>query len=76
VPLSLALVVCASLVLHVSGIRLGPLSLGLLLGAVTALLLAGSYVRQVVGHSPGHHERTAAGDRELARRDATLGERR
>src|SRR5260370_40394750 len=37
VPVSLVLAVCASLVLDVSGIRLRPLSLGLLLGGVTAL---------------------------------------
>jgi len=47
VPVSLVLAVCASLVLDVSGIRLGPLSLGLVLGAVTALFLAGSYRRQL-----------------------------
>jgi len=76
VPLSLALVVCASLVLHVSGIRLGPLSLGLLLGAVTALLMAGSYVRQVLARPPEHQARTTTEDRGLAPRDATLGERR
>lgn len=44
IPVSLVLAVCASLVLDASGIRLGPLSLGSLLGAVTALFLAGSYV--------------------------------
>jgi hypothetical protein len=48
VPVSLVLAVCASLILDVSGIRLGPLSLGLLLGAVTVLLLAGSYGRQLI----------------------------
>ena len=47
VPVSLVLVICASLVLDVSGIRLSPLSLGLLLGVVTALFLAGSYGRQL-----------------------------
>jgi transposase InsO family protein len=42
-----------SLVLDVSGIRLGPLSLGVLLGAVTALFLAGSYGRQLIAdHRP------------------------
>ena len=49
VPVSLVLAVCASLVLDVSGIRLGPLSLGLLLGAVTVILLAGSYRRRLGG---------------------------
>ncbi|HUC26749.1 MAG TPA: oligosaccharide flippase family protein [Streptosporangiaceae bacterium] len=47
VPVSLVLAVCASLLLGVSGIRLGPASLGLLLGVVTALFLAGSYRRQL-----------------------------
>ena len=46
VPVSLVLVICASLLRDVSGIRLSPLSLGLLLGVVTALFLAGSYGRQ------------------------------
>jgi O-antigen/teichoic acid export membrane protein len=48
VPVSLVLVICASLLRDVSGIRLSPLSLGLLLGVVTALFLAGSYGRQPV----------------------------
>ena len=48
VPVSLVLAVCASLLLDVSGIRLSPLSLGLLLGAVTALFMVGSYGRQLV----------------------------
>ena len=66
VPVSLVLAVCASLVLDVSGIRLGPLSLGLLLGAVTALFLAGSYGRQLVADPLWQHRRTPSGDRELA----------
>ena len=52
VPVSLVLAVCASLVLDVSGIRLGPASLGLLLGAVTAVLLAGSYRHELGGIWP------------------------
>ena len=48
VPVSLVLAVCVSLFLDVSGIRLGPLSLGLSLGAVTALFLAGSNVRRLI----------------------------
>ena len=52
VPVSLVLAVCASLVLDVSGIRLGPASLGLLLGAVTAVLLAGAYRRRLGGGWP------------------------
>ena len=74
VPVSLVLAVCASLVLHVSGIRLGPISLGLLLGAVTALLLAGSYRHQLAAGLL--RRRTPSGDRESEQGDATLGERR
>jgi O-antigen/teichoic acid export membrane protein len=66
VPVSLVLAVCASLVLDVSGIRLGPLSLGLLLGAVTALLLAGSYRRQLAAGPLRRYQRTPSGDREPA----------
>jgi hypothetical protein len=76
VPVSIVLAICASLVLHVSGIRLGPLSLGSLLGGVTALLLAASYVGRLVTRTQGHHERKPPGDREPARRDTTLGEQR
>ncbi|MBV9207593.1 MAG: oligosaccharide flippase family protein [Actinobacteria bacterium] len=69
VPVSLVLAVCASLVFDVSGIRLGPLVLGSLLGGVTALFLAGSYGRQLVADLPRQRRRTQSGDRELARRD-------
>jgi O-antigen/teichoic acid export membrane protein len=55
VPVSLVLAICVSLVFDVSGIRLGPASLGLLLGMVTALFLAGSYRRQLAaGPLPRH----------------------
>lgn len=73
VPVSIVLAICASLVLHVSGIRLGPLSLGLLLGAVTAVLLAGSYGSRLVAGPQGQHERTPAGDQAAPQRDTTLG---
>jgi hypothetical protein len=76
IPVSLVLAVCASLVLDVSGIRLGPLSLGSLLGAVTALFLAGSYGRQLVAGRAGLHRRIPPGGRDLVRRDAAVGERR
>jgi O-antigen/teichoic acid export membrane protein len=66
VPVSLVLAVCASLVLDVSGIRLGPLSLGLLLGGVTALFLAVSYGRQLVAGPLRPHQGTPSGHRELA----------
>ena len=75
VPVSLVLAICASLVLDVSGIRLSPLSLGSLLGAVTAVFLAGSYGRQLVAGPPRQHQRTPSGDRELPG-ETTLGERR
>ncbi len=76
VPVSLVLAICASLLLDVSGIRLGPVSLGLLLGAITAVFLAGSYGRQVVSGPLRLRRRSPPGDGELAPRDATLGERR
>jgi len=72
VPVSLVLVICASLLRDVSGIRLSPLSLGLLLGVVTALFLAGSYGRRPaagpprVAGPPRQKGRTPSGDRELA----------
>jgi hypothetical protein len=47
VPASLILVILASLCLDVSGIPLGSLSLGLTLGAATALFLAASHGRQL-----------------------------
>lgn len=80
VPVSLVLVICASLALDATGIRLGPISLGLVLGVVTALFLVGSYGRQLVAGPPRQHRRTSSGDRELAPRhladDVTPGERR
>lgn len=47
VPVSIMLVILCSLALYVSGVRLDRLSLGPVLGAVTALFLAGSYSRQM-----------------------------
>lgn len=64
-PVSLVLTICASLVLEVVRIRLSPVSLGLLLGVITALCLAGSYRRQLFAGPLGQHRRTPAGDREL-----------
>ena len=71
VPVSLVLAICASLLRDVSGVRLSPLSLGLLLGAVTALFLVGSYRRPradppLVADPPRQHGRTPSGDRDLA----------
>lgn len=76
VPASIVLAICASLLLHVSGIRLGPLSLGLLLGAVTAILLAGSYGTRLIAGPQGQHERTPAADQAEPQRDTTLGGQR
>jgi hypothetical protein len=63
IPVSLVLVSCAALVLDVSGIRLGPASLGALLGAITALCLAGSYVRQLGLRRDGSLRRQPAGEK-------------
>jgi hypothetical protein len=76
VPVSLVLTVCASLVLDVSGIRLGTASLGILLGAVTAVFLVWSYGRQLLTGPLRHYRTTSPGDGELAGPEATLGERR
>ena len=62
VPVSLVLAVCASLVLNVTGVRLDPLSLGYVLGAVTAVLLAGSYCRQAAADPRGQNQRTPPDD--------------
>lgn len=75
VPVSLVLAICASLVLDVTGIRLGPGSLGSLLGAVTALFLVGSYGRQLFADPLGRQRSTPSGDRELPG-ETTLGDRR
>jgi UvrD-like helicase C-terminal domain len=64
VPVSLVLAICASLVLDVSGIRLGPVSLGVLLGTVTVLLLAASYGRHLVAIPPRHERGIPPGDPE------------
>jgi hypothetical protein len=76
VPVSLVLAVCGSLVLDVSGIRLGPLSLGLLLGAVTALFLGGSYGRELAAEPLRQRQRPPPGGQEPGRRDAHPSERR
>ena len=74
VPVSIVLIICAALLLDVSGIKLDPTSLGSLLGAVTAISLAGSYVRYLVDPKPGGHRRAPANDRETARRNTAMGE--
>jgi hypothetical protein len=76
VPVSIVLAVCASLLLDVSGVRLDGLSLGILLGAVTALFLAGSYGRQLLAGPLQRHRGTPPDDSPLGSPEATLGERR
>lgn len=76
VPVSLVLVICASLVLDAGGIRLEALSLGALLGAVTALFLAGSFARQLTAGRARRRRRAARGDREPVRHERAVGERR
>ena len=73
VPVSLVLVIIASLFLDVSGIPLGPRSLGFLLGAVTAVFLAASYARQL---AVGARLRQTTARRPDAAEDATVGERK
>lgn len=75
VPVSLVLVILSSLVLDVIRIGLSPVSLGLLLGVITALFLAGSYGRQLLAGPLGQHWRTPSGDRELPG-ETTLSEPR
>ncbi len=75
VPVSLVVTICASLALDVTRIGLGPGSLGLLLGAVTALCLAGSYGRQLFAGPRGPQRKTSPGGRELSG-ETTSGNRR
>jgi len=73
VPASLVLVILASLVLDVTGVPLGPRSLGLMLGAATAVFLVGSYASRVVAALPGRRRETPRP--EAARPSADVGER-
>jgi hypothetical protein len=75
VPVSLVIVILSSLVLDVVRIGLSPVSLGLLLGVITALLLAGSYGRQRLAGPRGQSWRPPSRDREPAG-ETTLGEPR
>lgn len=75
VPVSLVIVILSSLVLDVIRIGLSPVSLGLLLGVITALLLAGSYGRQLLAGPLGQHWEAPSGDRELPG-ETTLSEPR
>ena len=60
VPTSLVSIACAALILDVSGIKLDAVSLGSILGATTALCLAGSYARQLwTGSTAGAHRTTS-----------------
>lgn len=74
VPASLVLVILASLILDVTGVPLGPRSLGLMLGAVTAVFLAGSYAHRVVAALPGRRRETLRRP-EAVRPGADVGER-
>jgi hypothetical protein len=75
VPVSLVLIICASLVLDVTRIGLSTVSLGLLLGVITALCLVGSYGRQLVAGPLGQRRGTPPGGRELPG-ETTLDEQR
>jgi hypothetical protein len=75
VPASLVLVIVASLILDVSGIPLGPVSLGALLGALTALFLAGWCGRQLIASLPRRRQGTPRRP-EAVRRGTTAGERK
>lgn len=75
VPVSLVLTICASLVLDITRIGLNPVSLGLLLGLITALCLTGSYGRHLAAGPRELHQRTPSADRELPG-ETTLGDRR
>jgi hypothetical protein len=58
IPTSLAIIACVSMALDVSGVRLGAVSLGLVLGGLTAVFLAGSIRRQRVGGQGLHRADT------------------
>lgn len=75
-PVSIVLVICASLIIDVSGIRLSSSSLGLLLGAGTALFLGASYWRHVVTGLLPVRRRAPLGDRTPVTSEATVGEQR
>lgn len=75
VPVSIVLIVCSALVLDVSGFRLDATSLGALLGALSALCLAGSYGREL-GISTVRTHRRPRGDQGTARRNADVEGRR
>ena len=74
VPASLVLVIVASLILDVTGVPLGPRSLGLMLGAVTGVFLASSYARRMVAVLLGRRRETLR-QPEAVRPGADVGER-
>jgi hypothetical protein len=74
IPVSIVLAIFASLVLHVSHIRLAPAPLGLLLGAATALFLGASYWRHLVTGLPGRRRTARLSDPTPVRSEATVGE--
>lgn len=75
-PVSLVLIIIASLALYGSGIGLGPTSLGLVLGSVTALSLAVSYGRELAARRVGQLQRPLPSDRDLGRHHAGVADRR
>jgi hypothetical protein len=74
VPVSIVLVICASLVLDVCGIRLSSTSLGLLLGAATALFLGASSLRYMVTGLPRARRAAPVDDQTHVHSEATVGD--
>ena len=74
-PASLVVIICSSLLLDVSGIRLGSLSLGLTLGGFAALaaIICGS---RRVFRRVGRHWKLPPDDRDLIWDDMTLNKDR
>jgi hypothetical protein len=75
VPVSLAIVICAALILDASGIRLSALSLGPLIGGITILSVVGSYGRQLFAGPVRQEGGSPSGNGKVARPDAARGER-
>jgi hypothetical protein len=75
VTASIVLVIIMSLILNAGGVPLGPVSLGLTLGGVTAAFLAGSYARERIASQSGRHRRSPWPP-EAGRSSATADERR
>jgi hypothetical protein len=76
VPVSIVLIVCSAMILNATHVRLGPVSLGLMLGVLTALFLAGAYGREMLADRSGSHRRRPPDDWDLDDDDADIAERR